>query len=114
MKILAAIVGVILIFVVIQDSFESIVLPRRVSRRFRLSRMFYASTWMLWSSIGRKMRLRESTGVLSELLWPAFSHPNACCLGISPRALLRTNPMGAKFTSECAGEGCNVLEPISI
>jgi len=56
MKILVAIVGVILIFVVIQDSFESIVLPRRVSRRFRLSRMFYTSTWMLWSSIGRKMR----------------------------------------------------------
>jgi len=55
MKILAVIVGVILIFLVIQDSFESIVLPRRVSRRFRLSRMFYASTWMLWSSIGRKM-----------------------------------------------------------
>jgi ion channel len=56
MKILAAIAGVILILVVIQDSFESIVLPRRVSRRFRLSRMFYTSTWMLWSSIARKMR----------------------------------------------------------
>src|SRR5438067_11498111 len=63
MKILVAIVGVILIFVVIQDSFESIVLPRRVSRRFRLSRMFYTSTWMLWSSIGRKMR----SGNLREL-----------------------------------------------
>jgi len=56
MKILAALVGVILILVVIQDSFESIVLPRRVSRRFRLSRVFYTSTWMLWSSIARKMR----------------------------------------------------------
>ena len=55
MKILAVIVGVILIFLVIQDTFESIVLPRRVSRRFRLSRICYASTWMLWSSIGRKM-----------------------------------------------------------
>jgi hypothetical protein len=56
MKILAVIVGVILIFLVIQDSFESIVLPRRVSRRFRLSRFFYTSTWMLWSSVARKMR----------------------------------------------------------
>jgi len=55
MKILAIIVGVILIFVVIQDSFESIILPRRVSQRFRLSRLFYASTWMFWSSIARKM-----------------------------------------------------------
>jgi len=56
MKILAVIAGVLFIFLVIQDSFESVVLPRRVSRRFRLSRYFYASTWMLWSSIARKMR----------------------------------------------------------
>ena len=55
-KILAIIVGIVLIFLVIQDCFESIVLPRRVSRRFRLSRMFYSSTWVLWSSIARKMR----------------------------------------------------------
>src|SRR6266704_7195410 len=55
-KILAVIVGIILIIVIIQDSFESIVLPRRVSTRFRLSRLFYTSTWMLWSSIARKMR----------------------------------------------------------
>src|SRR6266705_2039820 len=54
-KILAIIVGIVLIFLVIQDSFESIILPRRVSRRFRLSRLFYTSTWMLWSSIGRRM-----------------------------------------------------------
>src|SRR6266705_6222104 len=55
-KILAVIVGIISIIVIIQDSFESIVLPRRVSRRFRLSRIFYTSTWLLWSSIARKMR----------------------------------------------------------
>src|SRR6266516_3756981 len=54
-KILAIIVGIVLIFLVIQDMFASIVLPRRVSRRFRLSRLCYTSTWMLWSSIGRKM-----------------------------------------------------------
>jgi hypothetical protein len=56
MKILAVISGVILIFLIIRDSFETIILPRRVSRRFRVSRFFYASTWMLWSSIARKMR----------------------------------------------------------
>jgi Ion channel len=55
-KILAVIVGVMLIIGIIQDSFETIVLPRRVSRRFRLSRFFYASTWVLWSSIARKIR----------------------------------------------------------
>src|SRR5712671_5011023 len=56
LKILAAIAGVILVFAIIQDSFETIVLPRRVSRRFRLSRWFYTSSWLLWASLARKMR----------------------------------------------------------
>jgi hypothetical protein len=56
MKILAVIAGVILIFVIIRDSFETIVLPRRVSRRIQFSRFFYAMTWKLWSSLARKMR----------------------------------------------------------
>jgi len=56
MKVLAIIAGVILIFAIIRDSFETVVLPRRVSRRFSFSHFFYISTWMLWSSIARKMR----------------------------------------------------------
>jgi hypothetical protein len=56
MEILAVIVGIILIIGILIDSFESIVLPRRVSRRFRLSRFFYMSTWAPWSAIARKMR----------------------------------------------------------
>src|SRR5437016_4732666 len=56
MRILAIIIGLFLILIIQQDSFESIVLPRRVSRRFRLSRLFYVSTWVLWSSLARKMR----------------------------------------------------------
>jgi len=55
-NILAIIVGIILIGAILIDSFESIILPRRVSRRFRMSRFFYSSTWVLWSSIARKMR----------------------------------------------------------
>src|SRR5260370_40671795 len=56
MQILAAIAGVVLIIGILTDSFESIVLPRRVSRRFRLSRFFYMVTWLAWSAIARKMR----------------------------------------------------------
>src|ERR1700736_2842221 len=54
-RIFAVILGIILFVAIIQDSFESIVLPRRVTRRFRLSRMFYLATWALWSAIARKM-----------------------------------------------------------
>jgi hypothetical protein len=56
MKILVTIFGVLLIIVTLQDSFESIILPRRVARRFRLSRLFYVATWAIWSFIARKMR----------------------------------------------------------
>jgi len=56
MRILAIIVSIILIIGILQDSFEAIVLPRRVSRRLRLSRWFYTSTWVLWSWVARKMR----------------------------------------------------------
>src|SRR5260221_3967 len=56
MRILATIVGIILVIVILVDSFETIVLPRRVSRRFRLSRWFYTSSWLLWASLARKMR----------------------------------------------------------
>jgi hypothetical protein len=56
MRILAVIFGILLIIVTLTDSFESIILPRRVVRRFRLSRLFYVGTWAIWSSIGRKMR----------------------------------------------------------
>ncbi|HLQ29514.1 MAG TPA: potassium channel family protein [Ktedonobacteraceae bacterium] len=59
MNIVAGIVGVLLIFIILQDAFETIVLPRRVSRRFRLARMFYQFTWRLWSLIAKKIRSND-------------------------------------------------------
>ena len=56
MNILTIIVSVLFIFTILQDGFETVVLPRRVTRRFRLSRLFYMTTWVLWSSVARKMR----------------------------------------------------------
>jgi Ion channel len=45
MRWLAALVGTGMVFVVLWDAFETIVLPRRVNRRVRLTRLFYRSTW---------------------------------------------------------------------
>lgn len=56
MNVLAAIAGIILILIILQDCFETVVLPRRVSRKFRLARIFYASSWLLWSVLARKIR----------------------------------------------------------
>ncbi len=49
-----AIVGsLLLLFFVLWDAFETIVLPRRVSRRFRLARFFYRLTWPPWRALAR-------------------------------------------------------------
>ncbi len=56
MTVVALIFGLLLILGILQDSFESIVLPRRVSRRIRLARLFYITMWGLWSMPARKMR----------------------------------------------------------
>lgn len=56
LSIFALIAGIVLILLILQDSFETIVLPRRVTRRFRLAHLFYTSTWNLWSMIARKLK----------------------------------------------------------
>src|SRR5437660_12783653 len=58
MRIFAAIFGIVLIALVAQDAFETIVLPRRVTRRIRLARLFNRLSQMGWKSIGRLIRSR--------------------------------------------------------
>jgi hypothetical protein len=42
-----------LIVVVLLDTFEVMILPRRVRHAYRLSRLFYRSAWGLWRAAGR-------------------------------------------------------------
>jgi hypothetical protein len=51
-----AVLGSIFILVIMLDAFETIVLPRRVTRRLRLTKMFYFASWLPWSAIARRMR----------------------------------------------------------
>ena len=44
-QVLAVIAGVVVIAVIVWDGFETIVLPRRVTRRLRLTSAFYRSKW---------------------------------------------------------------------
>jgi len=49
--IVAAILGAGLVLWVLWEGFETIVLPRRVTRRFRLTRLFYRRTWIPWANM---------------------------------------------------------------
>src|SRR5258706_3926359 len=54
-SILVGICAILLIFFVLWDVFEVIVLPRRVSRRIRLTVLIYLLTWRPIASIARRM-----------------------------------------------------------
>src|SRR5216110_2826162 len=51
MMILSAIAGIFLILLILLDAFETVVLPRRIRRQFRLTTWFYRYTWRPWSKI---------------------------------------------------------------
>jgi len=57
------IAGIAVFLVVLWDAFEAIILPRRVTRKFRLTRFYYRSTWRSWkfyASLISSRKLRES------------------------------------------------------
>ena len=75
MRALAGVTSLALLAVVLWDAFETVVLPRRVSRRFRLTRLFYLATWVPFAAVAgvtRSVKRRESLlsfyGPLSLLL----------------------------------------------
>jgi len=48
MHIFSAIAGIISILAILLDAFETVVLPRRVRRSFRITSWFYRRTWIPW------------------------------------------------------------------
>jgi hypothetical protein len=52
----AIIFGVVIICVVLQDAFETVVLPRRVTRQFKLTAWFLRRTWIPWKNLAGRIR----------------------------------------------------------
>src|ERR1700736_3995473 len=52
----AAVFGIVIIGVVLLDAFETVVLPRRVTRQFKLTAWFYRRTWIPWRNIAGRIR----------------------------------------------------------
>src|ERR1700738_5535836 len=53
----AAIFGIALIFVILMDAFETVVLPRRIKRTFfRISSRFYRKSVRLWIRVGQHIK----------------------------------------------------------
>jgi Ion channel len=62
--------GVFIVITVLWDAFESVVLPRRVTRKFRIARIFYVTTWGAWSAIARSLRPSKFREVFLSVFGP--------------------------------------------
>src|SRR5713101_1731650 len=59
MKLLIAIAGLFILFATLGEAFETIILPRRVTRPIRLVRMFYRASWKFWAAVNRLIRSKK-------------------------------------------------------
>src|SRR5215471_7847330 len=54
--IVGVVFGIAIIWVVLLDAFETVVLPRRVLRNFKLTAYFYRRTWIPWRRIASRIK----------------------------------------------------------
>jgi len=52
----AVVIGFVILWVVLLDAFETVVLPRRVMRNFKLTAYFYRRTWIPWRRIASHIK----------------------------------------------------------
>ncbi len=53
---LRLIAGIACLFFVLLDAFETVILPRRATGRFRLTKLFYRLTWLPWRQVATMVR----------------------------------------------------------
>jgi Ion channel len=59
--------SLIVIVLVLHDAFETMLLPRRISRQFRFARSYYRCSWWLWAGVARRIRtVKRRNAFLSQ------------------------------------------------
>ncbi len=100
MRTFTFVAGIICVFAALLDAFQTVILPRRATGRFRLTRLFYVFTWTPWSAIASRIkhpRKRETAlsfyGPLS-LVFLIVAWAAALVFGFA----LMYNGLGSHFT----------------
>jgi hypothetical protein len=70
MPFLEALFGLMLLSTALWDAFEVIILPRRVTHRFQFARLFYRSSWRLWSACAQWVRPDKSRETYLSIFGP--------------------------------------------
>jgi hypothetical protein len=53
---LLIVLGIALVLVILWDAFETVLVPRRIGRRVRLTRYFYLVAWRVWRAFALRLR----------------------------------------------------------
>ena len=83
LSVLSGVFGLFLIILTLWEGFETVVLPRSVTRPLRLSRQFYKLSWPVWKAVG--MRLPSGTtrqqfmGIFGPLSLPVLLSCGLSC-----------------------------------
>jgi Ion channel len=70
MSIPIVIVSLLLIVLLLQDSFETMLLPRRITRQYRFAPLFIKSSWKIWGAWARHTRSSKRRNTLLSLFGP--------------------------------------------
>jgi hypothetical protein len=70
MSILLALLGLMVIFLVLVDGFEAMVLPRRVTHPYRFARLYYRTSWRAWGAAARLLRKNRWRQTFLSLFGP--------------------------------------------
>jgi len=107
MQIVTLLAGIVCLFAVLLDAFQTIILPRRATGRFRLTRLFYLVTWWPWVFLTKRLhdpRKRESAfsfyGPMSLIFLLAL-WATGLLLGFA----LIYNALGSPFNDAAQGPG---------
>ena len=103
MTLLATLLGLLLILIGLLDAFETVVLPRRVVRRLRISNLFYLATWAPFRAFVR----RAHTGGRREDLL-SFYGPSSLLLLVGIWAVMLV--LGFSLLQWAAGSAFNTTD----
>ena len=62
--------SLVLIFLVLADAFEAMLLPRRISQKFRFARLFYVYSSTPWAAMARRMRPSKRMNTFLSIFGP--------------------------------------------
>lgn len=120
MQILTLVAGILCLFVVLLDAFQTIILPRRATGRFRLTRIFYISTWRPWVFFTKWLhdsRKRESSysyyGPMSLIfllvIWASAMIVGFALIYYSLGSPFTDMPQGSGFRSDLYVSGTTIF-----